>query len=267
MTRIRVLGASACSALALILSPASAQTAVPDFSGYWQRGGQLPSTYENPTNGIAGPIIDPQPRVGEGVPWIGDYTNPILKAHAAAVVKKRGDFILAGGEDLPAHSLCWPSGVPQAINLREPLQFLQQPDMITIIFQRDHQVRRVYLNEKHPASPSPSWYGHSVGHYEADGTLVIDTIGQNDKTDVDKFGTPHSEKMHVVERYKLSEDRRNMVVEFAVTDPETFNMTWGAKATYRRVAGPIEEVICAENNKNASTGQDYPIPVATKVDF
>lgn len=273
MNRYAAMGAAAMGALALALSSAPGQSqtaapaAVPDFSGYWQRAGALPSTFENPTSGIAGPVIDPQPRDGDGIPWIGDHTNPILKAHAAEVVKKRGDFIKAGGEDLPAYSLCWPTGVPQVLNLREPVQFLQEPNMITILYQRDHQVRRIILNGEHSKAPKPSWYGESIGHYEGDNTLVVDTIGQNDKTDVDKFGTPHSDKIHVVERYSLSADKRTLTVEFEVTDPETFTTKWGAKATYRRVAGPVQEVVCAENNKNASTGQDYPIPVSAKADF
>jgi hypothetical protein len=283
MSKIRLGGSAAamlaasvaCSAVAVGLSEAAAQAAatqatasVPDFSGYWQRAGKLPSTYENPLSG-PGPVIDRVDHmVDETAPWIGDETAPILKPHAAAVVKKRSDFLRAGGEDLPAYSLCWPSGVPQAINLRERVQFLQTPNEITVLYQRDHQVRRIALNGQHPASLKPTWYGHSVGHYEGN-TLVIDTVGLNDKTNVDKFGTPHSEKLHVVERYTLSQDGREMVVDFTVEDPETFTTVWGARATYRRapLAVPMDEIICAENNKNASTGEDYPIPVAAKADF
>ena len=139
--------------------------------------------------------------------------------------------------------------------------------MVTMLYQRDHQVRRVYLNDPHPRSAKPSWYGHSVGHYEGNNTLVIDTVGQNDKTNVDKFGTPHSERLHVVERYTLAPDGQTMRVEFKVEDPETFTTPCGARATYRRVQGPIEEIVCAENNKNASTNDSYPIPVAAKPDF
>jgi hypothetical protein len=260
----------ACGAATLGLSAAVAQpaapAAVPDFSGYWQRAGQLPSTYENPLSG-PGPVIDRVDHtVEDTAPWIGDETNPILKPHAAAVVKKRSDFLRGGGEDLPAYSLCWPSGVPQVINLRERVQFLQTPGDITVLYQRDHQVRRIALNQPHPQNPKHSWYGHSIGHYEAN-ALVVDTIGLSDKTDVDKFGTPHSERLHVVERYTLAADGRSMVVDIQVEDPETFNMVWGARATYRRVAGPMDEIICAENNKNASTGEDYPVPVAAKADF
>jgi hypothetical protein len=253
--------------LGLAQDSAPAKSAVPDFSGYWQRAGKLPSTYEQPASG-PGPVVDPvDHEVNEAAPWIGDHTAPILKPHAAAAVKKRSDFLRAGGEDLPAHSLCWPSGVPQVINLRERVQFLQQPDLITVLYQRDHQVRRIHLDKPHAKDPKPTWYGDSVGHYEGANTLVIDTIGMNDKTDVDKFGTPHTEKLHVVERYTLAPDGKTMTVEFKVEDPETFTSVWGARATYRRVPGPLEEIVCAENNKNASTGGDYPIPVAQKADF
>jgi hypothetical protein len=260
------IGASAVL-FGLCSGTVTAQTAVPDFSGSWQRAGDFPSTYDPPVSG-PGPIVDPQPRgADDALPWLGDHTNPILKPHAADVVKKRTEFLKAGGEDLPAYSLCWPSGVPQAINLREPVQFLQEKHMITILYQRDHQVRRIYLDTQHTANPKHSWYGESIGHYEGDDTLVVDTIAQNDKTNVDKFGTPHSDKIHVIERYTMAPDRRTMTVSFTVEDPETFTTVWGARATYRRGNAIPTEIICAENNKNASTGQNYPIPTSAKDDF
>ena len=85
------------------------------------------------------------------------------------------------------------------------MQMLHQPDKITILYADDHEVRRVRMNQPHPAHVTPSWYGDSVGHYEGD-TLVIDTVGI--KTDrpyamVDFFGTPYSGALHVVERYRL----------------------------------------------------------------
>ena len=85
------------------------------------------------------------------------------------------------------------------------MQMLQQPDKITILYCNDHEVRHVRMNEPHPAQVTPSWYGDSVGHYEGD-TLVIDTVGV--KTDrpfamVDLYGTPYTQALHVVERYRL----------------------------------------------------------------
>ena len=85
------------------------------------------------------------------------------------------------------------------------MQMLQQPDKITILFDEDHEVRHVRMNQPHPAQVTPSWHGDSVGHYEGD-TLVIDTVGI--KTDrpfamIDLYGTPYTEALHVVERYRL----------------------------------------------------------------
>ncbi len=257
-------GAAVCAAFLAwpVAAPAQSQaaSAVPNFSGNWERARPLPSTFLLPGRDVPGPVWDPQDHNEGGVLWIGDYTNPILKPHAAEAVKARNEFITNGGEDLPPYSLCWPSGVPQVLNMREPVQLLQTPNEITIIYQRDHQVRRVALNQALPENPDRSWYGQSVGHYEGD-TLVVTTIGQNDRTEIDKFGTPHSDHLRVVERYTVDPDGNGMTVEFMVEDPETFTTPWYGIATYSRDTGPFEEVVCAENNKNASTGRDYPIPI------
>jgi hypothetical protein len=98
---------------------------------------------------------------------------------------------------------CWPEPVPY-IFLNFGIQLLQQPHQITILYDEDHEVRHVRMNQPHPAQVIPSWYGDSVGHYEGD-TLVIDTVGI--RTDrpfaiVDAFGTPYSSALHVVERYR-----------------------------------------------------------------
>jgi hypothetical protein len=243
------------------VAQSSDSEATPDFSGYWQRARPLPSTFLRPEDEtLPGPVWDPQDHEDGGVLWLGDTSNPILRPAAAAKIDERNNFLLSGGEDLPAYSLCWPTGVPQVLNLREPVQFLQTDYQVTILFQRDHQVRRVFLNAAHSQNPRRSWYGESVGHYEGS-ALVVDTIAQNDRTDVDKFGTPHSDQIHVVERFMLEPDGESMTVEFMVEDPENFTTAWFGRATYSRARGPIEEIICAENNKNASTGEDYPIPI------
>jgi hypothetical protein len=103
-----------------------------------------------------------------------------------------------------------------------------------MIFSGDHQVRRVYLDVPHSGNPNPSWYGESIGHYEGD-TLVIDTIGQNGKSFVDNFRTPHTEKLHVVERWKMVDGGQAMVVSFTVEDPDSFYSPWSGMRRYRRV--------------------------------
>ena len=119
-------------------------------------------------------------------------------------MKRHGEISLAGkGYPTPSNQ-CWPQGVPY-IFWDFLLQMIQQPDKITMIYRHGNEVRRVRMNEPHPAQVTPSWYGDSVGHYEGD-TLVIDTVGV--KTDrpyamIDLFGTPYTKALHVVERYRL----------------------------------------------------------------
>ena len=96
-----------------------------------------------------------------------------------------------------------------------------------MIFEGDAQVRRVYMDVPHSADPKPSWYGESVGHYERGDTLVIDTIGLNNKTFLDNYRTPHTEKLHVVERWKLL-DNQSLELLFTVDDPDTFVKPWTA---------------------------------------
>src|SRR5436305_9038993 len=94
-----------------------------------------------------------------------------------------------------------------------------------MICRGDKQVRHVYMNVPHSARPKPSWFGESVGHYEGD-TLVVDTIGLNAKTFVDNYRTPHSEQLHVVERFRLIDGGRRMEARIRVEDPGAFNAPW-----------------------------------------
>jgi hypothetical protein len=93
---------------------------------------------------------------------------------------------------------------------------------------------------------------------------VVDTIGLNDKTFVDNYRTPHTEKLHVVERWKMVDDGKMLEVSFRVEDTDTFYEPWSAMRRYRRVQQPMREEVCAENNQHLF---DYHIPVAHKPDF
>jgi hypothetical protein len=257
-----------------------AQTSAPDLSGPWTRKWATASMYDAPPSGPGPVMMDPaRPHHGhiagvagqpdqEATPWIADYNNPILKPEARAVVKRISDEEDAGRSHVEHQTLCWPSGVPEILNLRDEMQMVQWPSgrEITIVYSRDSQVRHVYMDVPHGKDLTPTWYGESVGHFEAD-SLVIDTIGLNDKTETDRFGTPHSEKIHVVERYKLSADKKSLEGLFTVSDPKFFTTEWSGRADYRRDNRQPAETICAENNSNGGIGAQPAIPVAAKADF
>jgi hypothetical protein len=196
---------------------------------------------------------------------ISDLTNPNLKPWVKERMKKDNEEVLAGKIGFTPRSSCRPAGVPGFMSFGRftPINFIQSAKEVLIVFESDVQTRHIYLDVPHSENPKPSWYGESVGRYEGD-TLVIDTIGMNDKTFVDNFRTPHTEKLHVVERWKMIDGGQVLEVNFTVDDPDAFNAPWSAIQRYRRVQQPWREEICAENNQHLF---DYHIPVADKPDF
>ena len=202
----------------------------------------------------------------DATPWVADLSNPILKPWVADALKRNAERGLAGEEVSPPHVYCRPSGVPLSLALLENVHLVQTPSKITIVYQRDHQVREIYLNAAHSENPAPSYYGESVGHFEGD-TLIVDTIAMNDRTVTDLYNMPHSDAIHVVERYHLLDGGKTLQVDFTVDDPKAFNMPWSAVVHYRRTQAPFQEIVCAENNIDVTTGKLYAIPVAAKRDF
>jgi hypothetical protein len=317
--------------LAAIVTPASAQQVapaaapanmrahsavpIPDFSGIWSHP-SFPG-FEPPASG-PGPVVNKSRRpqvnfdgrilpadngvlVSNPAQLVGDYTNPILKPNAAEVVKMHGEMELRGVVSPTPTIQCWPEPVPYIFN-GVAMQMLQQPDKIIFLYPNDHQVRYVRMNETHTAQVTPSWYGDSVGHYEGD-TLVIDTVGikVGPFAMVDMYGTPHTQALHVVERYKLldyeaakeAEDRgerenrrlpssdpgfapnpnykgKGLQLQFTVEDEGVFTMPWSAAVTYRRPLSPLgewPESVCAENPHKYNTEKDPDVPTANKPDF
>jgi hypothetical protein len=270
-------------------------TAIPDFSGVW-RHPSLPG-FEPPASG-PGPVTNRSRRPDGASNWdqlVGDYANPILKPRAAEIVKKHGEISLAGIAYPTPGNQCWPAPVPY-IFWTFGVQILQRPDKIMILYSNpDHEFRQVRLNRTHPAQVMPSWYGDSVGYYEGN-TLVIDTVGI--KTDrplamVDQYGTPYTEALHVVERYRLLDyeaakeglerdakenfrppvdiDRnyrgKHLQLQFTVEDEGVFTVPWSATITYGRGSGAWDEQVCAENRHEYYNNKDAEVPTANKQDF
>jgi hypothetical protein len=281
---------------------------IPDFSGIWSHP-YVPG-FELPRSG-PGPVVNKSrrrqfvdadgrplsaanaPFVSDNRSFVGDYTNPILKPEAAEVVKKHGEISLMGITYPTASNQCWPGPVPY-IFWSFGMQMLQQSDRITILYDQDHEVRHVRMNEPHPAQLTPSWYGDSAGHYEG-GTLVIDTVGIRTERPfamIDWYGTPYTKALHVVERYRLIDyedakeglerdakenqpfpgirDRncggKYLQLQFTVDDDGVFTMPWSATITYGRGRADWPESVCAENPQ-FYPGKDAAVPRTDKPDF
>ncbi len=270
-----------CAGIALwaLNAPASAQGKVPELASSsfaWLAAG---ADWRDPPAGVRGPI-KPDPAhpyhgnldgPGQVTIRLGNYKDPVLKPWAAAQMKASNEEALSGKRQVPfaAQARCYPGGVPgQLLYPAEPFYFIQTPKQVWMIWQRDHMVRRVFLTDKHSETVKPSWFGESIGRYENGDTLVIDTIGlSNENSYIDNFCTPHTTKLHVVERLKLSADGKGLEAFVTVDDPETFNEKLHMVQRWRKVDNPLLETVCAENNGDHFDQGLFPIPEAKKSDF
>ena len=253
--------------------------AVPNLmaaGGAWTMINSNATDYVPPMSG-AGPVgADPRyPHVGNLEPGqktdrIADLNSPILQDWAKEQMKKTNDAVLRGRTPFVATSLCWPGGVPAQLLVPTTVFFIQKPNEIWMIWERDMLTRHIYLNQPHSKNPKPSWFGESVGHFENGDTLVIDTIGETTHplSFVDNYRTPHSKDLHVVERWKIIDNGNRIEVSFTADDPGAFTMPWGCMMRYRhRPNQKMEEFSCAENNADYFGLDDYTIPTAAKPDF
>jgi hypothetical protein len=196
-----------------------------DLSGVWTDGGSAP----------IGRLLKPGELDGLLQPW------------AKKLMASRND-----GDD--PYNLCMPGG-PLRITGGFAWRFIQYPTVnATHIFMLQegnaHTYRQIFMDgRKHPEDPTPTWYGHSIGHWEGD-TLVIDTIGLNDKFWLDSAGTPHSEKLHMIERWTRTDFntlRRVVTIDDPGTFTKPFSVTYTAKLS--EPGSEIMEYICIENNQ------------------
>jgi hypothetical protein len=281
-----LLAALICSGAALVPAFAQQNAKTPDFSGNgtgWDSKGGM-----TPVAGSPSPVTqDPKVRyvpnnVGEQPTWrYADLNNPNLTEAAKKGLREANALHDKGFAMYNRTSRCWMPGIP-VLNLSPGrTYFIQTPNVVYIMWQRDQIVRRIPLTRERTGSPRKSWHGDSIGWYEGD-TLVVDTIGQDPRTFVDLFRTPVSDKLHVVERFRLVDGGKEMEVEFTVDDPVMFVKPW--KATKRWSMTPAkpyggdttatynDEIRCMDGESVNPFNQTQaavvePLPVATKADF
>jgi hypothetical protein len=203
-------------------STASRSSAIPDLSGVWQGGG--------PINDIAEGL----PR-GESIPLLPDA--------------RRMMETLKSADDPEAN--CLPTGVPRQAPY--PWRIVQTPTHVFFLFEGNiHSYRQIFVDgRKHPADPDPTWYGHSIGWYEGR-TFVVDTVGFNDKFWFDFKGHPHTERLHIVERYTRT-NANTLVNHITITDPGAYSRPF--TVTFTATLRPGEELIeyiCTENNQDVA---------------
>ncbi len=129
---------------------------------------------------------------------------------------------------------CEPGGMPRAYQMQiHPFEIVQIPGRILLFYEAAHNWRTIWMDGRElsrGADASP-WMGYSVGHWEGE-TLVVNTIGFNDKTWLDRDGHPHSADLHVVERVHRV-DHDTLQLEVTINDPKAYTRSWTMRGTYK----------------------------------
>jgi hypothetical protein len=219
----------------------------PDLTGVWQGGSTQRGNWDdaNAGTGVGGsgrnpsapvaPSSNDRPAGREGAPYQPWAAQKVLEA-----------FNRRGIDDPTAK--CLPAGIPRTIMLGLfPQQFVQTPTQIVMMYEYMNVFRVIPLNAKHPDDLLPSYLGNPIGRWEGD-TLVVDTIGFNDKTWLAGAGTFHSDALHTVERFtRVDKDQINY--DITMEDPNVFTKPWTLHSTLMLREGTrLEEFVCAENN-------------------
>jgi hypothetical protein len=208
----------------------SAQTAAsaPDLSGVWVRTG--------------GNVFD--------LPLDVSIMQPAAKTKFEAEKNGHGPNVALdfGSNTDPFIKSCDPLGLPRVLLANHPFKILPAGGEIVILYERSHDFREIYMDGRsNPTDPDPSWWGNSIGKWQGD-TLVIDTVGLNDRTWLDYQGLPHSEALHLVERYRrLDHDSLQLVL--TIDDPKAYTKTWETTNNYKLKPWDIGEDICVQANE------------------
>jgi hypothetical protein len=228
----------------------------PDLSGLWR----VESTPIEEWRRILGNRFEGADRLrvpGMGLGEVSKYglnlfidykpgEEPMLLPEAQSLIRERN---AVGYPDITSEE-CLPIGFPLAVLLAPVFRVVQSPGITIMLLEEGNTYRQIYTDGRPlPNNPQPSWFGYSSGKWEGD-TLVIDTIGFNDKAWLDASHHPRSEAMHMVERYRRR-DFGHMDAEIAFDDPRMYTRPFRIKVTHLFQADTdILENVCAENEKD-----------------
>ena len=224
----------------------------PDLSGVWHVESESLEEKRRLFGAAFGlvtvPGMEPTTTSKYGTDILIDYQPGavVMTPEASAIFARRFE-----GKELSPTERCLPAGVPRATLLSEVHKIVQAPGLILVMHELDGGMsRQIYTDGRPlPTDPSPSWLGYSVGRWDGD-TLVVETIGFNDKTWLDSRGHPHSEAMRVTEKYRRR-DVGHLDVEITIDDSRTYNKPFTVKVTHLLQAdSDILEYVCNENEKD-----------------
>lgn len=192
----------------------------------------------------------------ERPPELTDYGRTLF---AQSRDSNAGGFALSETND-PVLTRCYPPGVPRVYFHPYPFQVVETERELIMLYEYDHVVRRVYIDGRaHPADPVALWQGHSIGEWRDDSTFVIDTVGLDERTWLDRSGYRHSDELHVVETFRRI-DRRNLRLDITMEDPRVLAEPWVAETLHFRLAPPhweLSEISCSGDYLDFNSFEDF----------
>jgi hypothetical protein len=186
------------------------------------------------------------------LPFISNFANAQTKpgpAPAKSWVDALRAYHHANEGKYDPYGMCLPLGGPRSMASPTPAQIVQEQDRILIVFEVGSLWREIHMDgRKHPADVNPTYFGHSVGHWEKD-TLVVDTVGYNEKTWLDYSGYMHTDQLHTVE-YISRPYKEKLNYKVVIDDPGAYEEPWTAEWDIAWAEGrELQEFVCQENNK------------------
>ena len=229
--------------LAQTAKPSGAVTSTPNLSGTWNRG----------VGRAAAGIFDED---AGGVPFLGfTKQEPPLQPASLQIYQanRKGitDPRLKGRDDSDPMNSCFPPGPTRLYTMPQPFEIRQTAEVVYILSEMDHWVRRIHMNvREHPDGYPSTWMGHSIGKYDGN-TLVVDTAAINETSWIDTLGHPHSDALHLVERIRRP-THDTLEIEVTFEDPKAYTKPWTGKKVYQLQPSNFElkeDVICEEYRK------------------
>lgn len=213
------------------------------------------------------PLTGPVPRTADGKPDLsGVWQRPYVPDMTLSAPNHKGmselpftawganEWKIYHAEDGDYTGACLPFGFSRSINSPDPVQIVQNAKYVTILFEQNNWFQVIPIDGRaHRQLPS-TWFGDSIGRWEGD-TLVIDTISFNGKTRLDTVGHPHSDQLHMIQRFTRT-DLGHIAYEMTIDDPKTFTKPWSNTRTFTlRPDWELMEYSCEENNKSLWEGR------------
>jgi len=207
------------------------------------------------------------PRLPDGKPDLsGVWERPYVPDMSRNAANQKGTsplpFTPSGADTFKSYDpakfdytgRCLPQGLTRSMNSPFPIQIVQTPAVFAVLYEAWNVFHVVPTDGRgFPKDMDPTWMGTSIGHWDGD-TLVVETTGFNGKTNLDTVGHPHSDQMHVTERYTRT-DATHITYEVIIDDPKTYAKQWNNVRTFTlRKDWDIMEYSCMENNKDLTEG-------------